>query len=377
MTTFAEFRPLPWQAEALESIIYRRRSAFGWRGGVGSGKSLLTCVALSSLCYTYPESDWLLGMDTHRRLEMVHLPLLRKLKLRADYKAANDLFEFENGSVLRLKHLEFAGDPSAGGSPAEGGNLDGFFIDECQVVDRRYIKVAIMRTRQPRSITLKDGRTVNLPAIIGLSGLPIGDWWTPAVRAMDGMTWVPRTADNARHLDPGYIERLKAGLTERERRAFLDGEELQPEGQVLYGYSSKDYPEGNVLRGHALDWRTTRTMLAGDLGHRSPAFLLMAEVFPGVWCVVREWAPDRTSLPDLCEILRRDVCPRRDWTPGCGRLPVDELVVDPAGEAVSDQTGHSDLELLARTSGLGMWPMVEPQAQGLQPHRFAHKRPMA
>ena len=87
MTTFAEFRPLPWQAEALESIIYRRRSAFGWRGGVGSGKSLLTCVALASLCYTYPDSDWLLGMDTHRRLEMVHLPLLRKLKLRADYSS--------------------------------------------------------------------------------------------------------------------------------------------------------------------------------------------------------------------------------------------------------------------------------------------------
>ena len=51
---------------------------------------------------------------------------------------------------------------------------------------------------------------------------------------------------------------------------------------MLYGYSSRDYPEGNVLRGHVIDWRTTRTMLAGDLGHRSPAFLLMAEVFPGV-----------------------------------------------------------------------------------------------
>ena len=361
MTTLADFRPLPWQAAALDGMLHGRASAFAWRGGVGSGKSLTACVALASLAYTFPGSEWILGMDTHPRLELVHLPLLRALRLRASYKAADRVFEFENGSVLRLKHLEFAGDPAAGGSPLEGGNLDGIVLDECQVVDKRYLKVALMRTRKRRTVTARDGRTVEFPPLIALSGLPIGDWWTPAVRAMGGMTWVPRTSDNARHLDPAYIERVKAGLTERERRAFLDGEELQPEGQVLYGYSSRDYPEGNVLRGHVIDWRTTRTMLAGDLGHRSPAFLLMAEVFPGVWCVVREWAPDRTTLPDLCDILRRDVCPRRDWSPGCGRLPVDELVVDPAGEAVSDQTGHSDLELLARPSGLGMWPMVEPQ----------------
>lgn len=361
MTTYADFRPLPWQAQALDDIIHRRRSAFGWRGGVGSGKSLTVCVGLLSLCYSWPGSEWILGMDTHPRLEMVHLPLLRQLRPRATYKAADRVWEFENGSVLRLKHLEFAGDPSAGGSPLEGGNLDGIFLDECQVVDRRYLKVATMRTRNPRRVTLRDGRDIQFPALTVLSGLPIGDWWTPAVRALGGRVWVPRTADNAKHLDPSYLDRLRASLTEREQRALMDGEELQPEGQVLYGYSSADYPAGNVLRGHSIDWRTVRTMLAGDLGHRSPAFLLMAEVFPGVWCVVREWAPNRTSLPDLCDILRRDVCPRREWSPGCGRLPVDELVVDPAGDQINDQTGHTDLELLARPDRLGMWPMVEPQ----------------
>ena len=130
---------------------------------------------------------------------------------------------------------------------------------------------------------------------------------------------------------------------------------------MLYAFSGRDYPEGNVLRGHAIDWRHTRTMLVVDLGYRSPAVLLFAEVWRGTWCVVREWAPERTTLPDLCELLAADVCPRRDWTPGGPRLPVDELVVDPAGDAMNDQTGHPDLALLARPqpAGLGLYPIVE------------------
>lgn len=361
MTTLAEFRPLPWQADALHHILHGTASAFGWRGGVGSGKSLTVCTAFVSLAQLFPGTEWILGMDTHPRLEMVHLPLLRKLKPRATYKAADRVWEFEHGSILRLKHLEFAGDPSAGGSPLEGGNIDGVGIDECQVVDKRYIKVATMRARNSRSRTMRDGRVITFPALVLLSGLPIGDWWTPAVRALGGRTWLPRTADNAKHLDPSYLARLRASLTEREQRALMDGEELAPEGQVLYGYSSKDYPEGNVLRGHPLDYRRMRTMLAGDLGYRSPAFLLFVEIERGVWCITREWAPDRTTLPDLCDILARDVCPRRDWAPGDSRVPIDELVVDPAGDAVNDQTGHPDLELLARPQpqGLGLWPMVE------------------
>lgn len=361
MTTLAEFRPLPWQADALHAITHGLAPCYGWRGGVGSGKSLTICVALAALAQTWPGTQWVLGMDTHPRLEMVHLPLLLGLRMRADYNKASRLFEFENGSTLRLKHLEYSGDPMAAGSPLEGGNIDGIGLDECQVVDRRYFKVAQMRTRQPRRIRLRSGEIVQFPALTICSGLPIGDWWTPAVRRAGGMTWRPKTSDNIKHLDPTYVERLRATLTEREQRALMDGEEMPVEGQVLYAFSGRDYPEGNVLRGHAIDWRHTRTMLVVDLGYRSPAVLLFAEVWRGTWCVVREWAPERTTLPDLCEMLAADVCPRRDWTPGGPRLPVDELVVDPAGDAMNDQTGHPDLALLARPqpAGLGLYPIVE------------------
>ena len=217
MTTLADPRPLPWQAAALDGMLHGRASAFAWRGGVGSGKSLTACVALASLATRFPAPS---GFSAWTRTRVSNWCTCRPLRAAApgDVQVADRVFEFENGSVLRLKHLEFAGDPAAGGSPLEGGNLDGIVLDECQVVDKRYLKVALMRTRKRRTVTARDGRTVEFPPLIALSGLPIGDWWTPAVRAMGGMTWVPRTSDNARHLDPAYIERVKAGLTERERR---------------------------------------------------------------------------------------------------------------------------------------------------------------
>ena len=250
----------------------------------------------------------------------MHLPLLRALRLRATYKAADRVFEFENGSVLRLKHLEL----QATLRPAVrrwGGNLDGIVLDECQVVDKRYLKVALMRTRKRRTVTARDGRTVEFPPLIALSGLPIGDWWTPAVRAMGGMTWVPRTSDNARHLDPG-LHRARESRTHRARAARVPRRRgTATRGQVLYGYSSRDYPEGNVLRGHVIDWRTTRTMLAGDLGHRSPAFLLMAEVFPacGAWSASGRQTERRCPTSAT---FSGATCPRRDWSPGAASCPL-------------------------------------------------------
>lgn len=353
-----DLRPLPWQAEALHDILTGNGQLFAWDGGVGSGKSLTICVAAIMLAQTRPGTEWVLGMDTHPRLESVHLPLLRALQPAATWKEKSNTWVFRNGSELRLKHLEISGHPM-GRSPIEGGNLSGVLIDECQIVDERYFGVADARARIP--FKLGD---IEAPPVVVLSGLPIGRWWVRRVRALGGRTWTPKTADNLVHLDPGYVARLRASLTEREQRTLLDGEELQAEGQALYAYSSKDYADGgNVLRGHPIDYRHMRTMLALDLGYRSPAALLFVEVMRGVWCITREWAPDRTTLPDLCEVLARDTCPRRDWAPGDRRAPIDELVVDPAGDAMNAQTGHPDLDLLARQqpSGMGLYPIIETE----------------
>lgn len=363
------FRPLPWQAEALDAIIEGRGSLFGWKGGVGSGKSATMCAAVAACAQSRPGSQWILAMDTQPRLRLVHLPIMQDLDLDARWWPSTREWRFRNGSVIYMRHLDYSGSPMDAGSPIEGGNLSGVFVDEGQTVHPDYLKAATMRARTPSYRIDPDGSIHACPAVVVIGGLPVNPWWISLIQAQGGRTWTPKTKDNLRHLDPDYVARLVASLTERERRCLLDGEDMPVEGQVLYTYRADAYPNGSILRGHRINWASTRTLLTGDLGYGSPAFLLMAEVWPGTWCVVREWAPDRTTLPDLCELLSLDLCPRRDWTPDCGRIPYDTLVVDPAGDHTNDQTGHPDLELLARPQprGLGMWPQVEtvPERRGI------------
>jgi hypothetical protein len=104
-----------------------------------------------------------------------------------------------------------------------------------------------------------------------------------------------------------------------------------------------------------------RCLLAMDFGLRHPAVLALAETGRNRWCVVREWAPDDEALPDLLARLAADCVPRRHWTPGDRRIPLDMVVVDPAGAARSAQTGASDLDLVraAHPQGLGMVPIIE------------------
>ena len=154
-------------------------------------------------------------------------------------------------------------------------------------------------------------------------GLPIGDWWTPAVRAMGGMTWVPRTSDNATPR-PAYIERARqSGLWPSESGARSSTARNCNRGAVLiYGCSSRDYPEGNVLRGTS----STGGRRAMPCGRPRPP-LADIPTWRGIHGVVR--GPRVGARPndaaDLCDILGA-TCARAVIGRQCGRLPVDELV---------------------------------------------------
>jgi hypothetical protein len=360
-----------WQRDLLRYVLRPQGGAIaGIAGGKRCGKSVAACAAAAMLAVTcdVPANQIAVVMDTFSRLRDVHLPIMSQLapSVGGRWCAGDHEYRWPGGAVVRFRHLDVAGSPTAG-NPLEGQTLSAIVGDELQEAHVDY--GTIFRERLSRDLPVRvidaDGRdreVMRAPVLV-MIGLPMRTWWISLARDLGGRVYRPKTRDNEANLAPGYEAALRASMTERYARSMLDGEDWTPEGQILYGFSAQDYPAGNVLRGVVLDFRRMRTMLSGDLGYRSPHFLLHVEVWPGVWCVVREWAPDGVALPDLCDVLAADVCPRRDWSPGCGRLPVDELVVDPAGAATNDQTGHPDLELLARPQphGLGLWPMVEPQ----------------
>lgn len=361
-----------WQRSALARVMRPTGGAvIAVAGGKRCGKSVFACAAASMLAATAdcPQNQIAVVMDTYARLCDVHLPIMSQLapSVGGVWCAGAQEFRWPGGAVVRFRHLDVGGSPLSG-NRLEGQSLTTIIGDELQEAHTDYGIVFRERLSEALPIRTINSRTgqeetvLRLPTLV-MIGLPMKTWWIALAREIGGDIYRPRTRDNERNLSPGYEAALRASMTERYAKSMLDGEDWTPEGQVFYGFSSATYPDGNVLRGHALDWRSVRTMLSGDLGYRNPAFLLWAEVWPGTWCVVREWAPDGCTIGDLCDMLAADVCPRRDWRPGDSRLPVDELVVDPAGDHVNDQTGHPDLDLLARSQpeGLGLWPLVEPQ----------------
>ena len=129
-------------------------------------------------------------------------------------------------------------------------------------------------------------------------------------------------------------------------------------GAVLREYRQVEYPDGNLTpKGWKPDYTIGRTMLSVDLGIRSPAALLWVEDLAlGAWVVTREWTPDQVSISDLCQLLLRTTAPRRLATQG--KIPIDKVVIDPAGHARSSQTGHADADV---------WAMAYPVGYGLRP----------
>jgi hypothetical protein len=355
--SLAELEPLPWQADALRAILRPAGGYYAWAGGKGSGKSVLVGAAACMLAATRPGAEVALVMDSYPSLRDIHLPIISALARSAggEWRATDTEFRWPSGSVIRLRHLDTTGDPRIGGSPIEGMNLHAIIADECQQIDARYWSVWAERTR----VAAVDVAGHTCSPLVVASGLPIGTWWCTEAAKAGGHVWRPRTRDNTNN-DPGYEARVRATMTERHARAMLDGEEYLPEGAIVEEYRAELEP-GGVLVDWSPDWATTRTVLAMDLGARDPHALLLAEdATRGRWVVMREWYSTgrHITIAEFCARISKDAAPRRM---AAGRIPIDEVVADPAGAATSAQTGHSDLDLISLhpPEGIGLRPIVE------------------
>lgn len=352
----ADLAPLPWQARMLAAGLVT-----GWpgdiaaiRGGLGSGKSLALCALACLIAEHRPGAVVVVGMDSHRRLRDVHLPHLRGLLAGSAvvHQVSEQAFAWPSGSRLILAHLDTPAGAGTGQSPIEGINAHAVLIDECQTLRPDVLDVARSRARVA---VAQEGRM--MPPLVVTCGIPVEPaWWVERTREVGGAVYLPTSAENVEHLGPGWLDRLRETLGDREYQALAENRPLPPSGAVLRSWA----PERCVVD-VVPAWGTMRCMLAMDFGLRCPAVLALAELARGRWCVVREWAPDDETLPDLLARLAADCVPRRHWTEGDRRIPVDMVVCDPAGAARSAQTGASDLDLIraAHPAGLGTVPIIE------------------
>jgi len=358
MTTprIADLDPLPWQADMLAAGLsgHWPGDIAAIRGGLGSGKSLALCALACLIAEHRPGATVVVGMDTHRRLRDVHLPHLHGLLSGSTvaHQISEQAFAWPSGSRLILAHLDTPAGAGLGQSPIEGVNAHAVLIDECQTLRPDVLDVARSRARVP----MTQGGHVRAPIVL-TCGIPVEPaWWVERTREVGGAVYLPVSADNVAHLGPGWLDRMRETLGERDFSALAENRPLPPSGSVFRSWA----PERCVVD-LVPDWGTMRCLLAMDFGLRHPAVLALAEVGRNRWCVVREWAPDDEALPDLLARLAADCVPRRHWTPGDRRIPLDMVVVDPAGAARSAQTGASDLDLVRamHPQGLGMVPIIE------------------
>jgi hypothetical protein len=357
MPRIGELALLPWQRRFIGGGLSGSwsRDVAAVRGGLGSGKSLALCALAVMLCDTRPGALVVVGMDTFRRLRDVHLPHLHGLLAGSAvvYAASEQAFVWSNGSRLLLAHLDTPQNSGPGSSPIEGLNAHAVLIDECQVLRSDVLDVARSRARVP----VRDTEGVERRPLVVTCGIPVEPaWWVDRTRDIGGAAYLPQSAENARHLGDGWLDRMRETLSSRDYAALVENRPLPPVGSVFYAWA----PE-RCVTSETVDLGSMRTMLALDFGIRHPCALLLVELTRGRWHVLREWAPDDETLPDFLARLGAELVPRRLWTAGSRHLPVDSIVADPAGAARSAQTGVADLDLvaLAPPRGLGILPRVE------------------
>ena len=136
------------------------------------------------------------------------------------------------------------------------------------------------------------------------------------------------TSENARHLDPTYIESLMSSYSPRLRRAYLEGEFTVLEGAVFdqFDPESKASPWFVDFDAKA-QAQKHKVILAVDPGFRRSAWLWICEVGQLEWVVFDEMVPDGISDMACVEAVNN-----RGW-------PIDEIWVDPAGDNTQSVSG--------------------------------------
>jgi hypothetical protein len=136
------------------------------------------------------------------------------------------------------------------------------------------------------------------------------------------------TKENEKNLAPGYLDELRRTYSPRLQRAILDGEFVPLDGAVFDAFDASasspwlvDYSPEDARKG------MHKIYMAIDPGYRRGAWLFIAETGPGQWVVFDQIMSDSQS-----ELATVEIVNSRNY-------PIDELWVDPAGDATQSAIG--------------------------------------
>lgn len=345
-------------------------------GGWGSGKSFAAVFCIKVLATQYPGTRWGIVSDTGPRLGKVIQPICEQLLQRHGWVWFADhtkrYWESPEGSRIYLVAYNRPDTRADQSNPLEGMDWNGAAVDECQAVKPEVLAKLVGRTRRLGPPGLRN--------IMIFVGLPMGAqaWWMKAAAGKRGsIAFNASSFVNQKNLSPEFFDKAREHLDPDEYQAMIEGKPAPPKDRVYNRWSEESWPNGNILDGFIYN-PLKPTTLAMDFGLRFPAVLMIQSVdrlLPDgrvltLDVVFDELAPDRILTGGLVETVLDRAWPRAFAMAAPEGVDVlyDGLVVDPAGGATNDQTGLSDIEIIARSPiqdpdglgrGLGYWPMTE------------------
>lgn len=298
-------------------------------GGYGSGKSTALALKVLWLAIMNPGKPGLLIAQTFGSLytnvvgelmRIVRLTLPAKHHPRLISDPMNPRIVFPNGSIIYLRSAE----NHAG---YEGLTVAWLCGDEIRYWTRKAYDVAISRVRMPTPFSQRAFATT-----------PDMNWITDEFNTprVHHETVTCGTHENARNLDPLYIENLRSSYSSRLQRAVIEGEFTILEGAVFETFDPNPQKSPWLI-----DYVATKEKLAGkrsylavDPGYRKSAWLWVVEEKPLEWVVYDELMLDHTT-----DIVAVQLVNAKKW-------PIDEIWVDPAADNTQSATGVDTLQML-------------------------------
>lgn len=306
----------------------------GYGGSRGGGKSFVARIKASLLSANYPGIQILLLRRTFPELQENHiLPLQKLLKGVAEYKVADKVFIFPNGSRIKLGYCKAESDVLQ----YQGQSYDVIFLEEATQFTEFQFQTFTECNRLSGNIPVQYGFTPRMYFTANPGG--VGHNWFKRLfidknyrnkEKAEDYTFIRASVYDNKFLmenDPNYVEALE-NLPEKRRAAMLYGDWDVFEGQMFEEFNRTIH----VIDPFTIpnDWRIYRTRDYGldmtavlwiALDHRDNAYVFKELHQPNL--IVSEAGHkinEMTTEPIFCDLAPPDLWNRHSDT---GKSAVD------------------------------------------------------
>lgn len=324
--------PLPKQQDFLSSVLDPKGSKYTlYCGGIGSGKTLVGCIAMLTMAVLYP-GDYLVCRQFYPELKITTLKTFLEIcpkELIAEYRVADGIIKIRavGGKISNVifRQLE---EPDK----LRSLNLSGFYVDESSQVSEAAFMLLQGRLRGPG---LRKGfMTTN----------PNGHDWQyhwfvkqdmfkhEGAKEQFKLVRAPSTENI--HLPDGYVQSMMQTWSEDRVQREIMGSFDAFEGQVYHEFRR----DTHVVKPFKIPDEWTKIM-GMDHGYRNPAAVVWGAVdYDSNIYIYREFYQR--------EWLIEEICKGKDNEPGIlqlmGKEKIESAYIDPSTRNRRGTTGLSD-----------------------------------